>query len=218
MKYFLLLGGSLLLASAAHAQVGLRAGGNLAGYATRTDNSFRVSTGSQLGYQAGIFYRLPLGKHLSLVPEVQFSVERKHVTRSLASSNTDSPLDLSYTSRVDYVNVPLLLRFSLGRAYVELGAQGGYLVGGHEAGTLTSTSAAAGSATYSINRDVTYRYRRFDVGPTAGVGVVLPAGLGLSVRAYQGLVSLTHDSEASTGHLYRQTVQASLTYQLPGRP
>jgi hypothetical protein len=40
-------------------------------------------------------------------------------------------------------------------------------------------------------------------------------GLGLSVRAYQGVVSLTQDGEAIDGRYYRQNVQASLTYQLP---
>ena len=68
----------------------------------------------------------------------------------------------------------------------------------------------------------TSSYHLFDAGPLRrGVGVKLPAGLGL--RAYWGLTKLTaaEDYAASsrlyTGFQHRQTLQASLTYQLAAR-
>jgi hypothetical protein len=53
-------------------------------------------------------------------------------------------------------------------------------------GTITSTT---------LDGPVTDRFRRFDVGPCVGLGVNLPAGVGVSLRAYQGVVSLTQGSE-----------------------
>nr|GFD09239.1 hypothetical protein [Tanacetum cinerariifolium] len=68
----------------------------------------------------------------------------------------------------------------------------------------------------------TERYQRLDAGACVGVGVQLPAGIGLSVRAYQGLVSMDRPASylgetipGSSSKAYRQTVQGSLTYQLP---
>ena len=56
MKNKALLIGSLLVAGAAQAQVGVRAGGNLAGYRANTNNYFRNTTSSSLGGQVGVFY------------------------------------------------------------------------------------------------------------------------------------------------------------------
>jgi hypothetical protein len=76
--------------------------------------------------------------------------------------------------------------------------------------------------TRDIDRPLPDNLHRFDVGPCVGVGVKLPAGLGVSVRAYQGLVSLTPGDDATQSYPYqsslrRQTVQAALTYQLAAR-
>jgi hypothetical protein len=210
MKNSVLLLGSLLLASAAHAQVGLRAGGNVAGYRTNTNNYFRNTTSSALGGQVGVFYQLSLSKHLSLVPEVQYSVERFTLTRA----NDMMGYNAYYHTRLNYLNVPVLLRATFGPFYAEAGAQAGVLLGGRE----TGQSNLVGATTLPEGtRTVVNRYQRFDVGPSVGVGAKLPLGLGLSVRAYQGIISLTQDGEATSGRLYRQSLQASLTYQLAGK-
>lgn len=59
--------------------------------------------------------------------------------------------------------------------------------------------------------------RRFDAGACVGIGAKLPAGLGISVRAYRGLTTLNHARSVFDGEHQRQTLQASLTYQLPTR-
>jgi hypothetical protein len=73
------------------------------------------------------------------------------------------------------------------------------------------------TATQPFDQAITDSYRRFDVGPCLGVGVQLPAGLGLSVRAYRGLMTLNHERQFVDGEHQRQSLQASLTYQLPTR-
>jgi hypothetical protein len=154
---------------------------------------------------------LPLSKRLSLVPKVQFSKERMTLTR-FAPDFVDSGFQADYREQFSYLNVPVLLHYIVGPVYVEAGVQGGFLLGGHETGSVTYAGFSGG--TYSVNCEVVGRYRRFDMGPSVGMGLKLPAGVGLNVRAYQSLASLTHDVEANVAHLYRQSVQAALTFQL----
>jgi hypothetical protein len=210
MKFLLLLGGGLLLAGTAHAQVGVRVGGSLSGFKNTTSNGFRTTTGSQLGFQAGIYYQVPLGKRLALVPEVQYSNERLNVSQSSAYISGDQ-FNIALQGRYNYLNVPVLLRLTLGPVYLEAGPQASVLLGSHETGYSSFFNSGTPS---SIDRSLPDYYQRFDVGPSAGVGVKLPGGLGLNVRAYQGLISVNGDGNG-IGNFHRQTVQTSLTFQLP---
>jgi len=211
MKYLFLLGASLLVASPAHAQFGLRAGGNLLRLALADDT---LSASSRLGYQVGLFYQIPLSQRWSLVPEVQFSREREQISSSL------DRLEIKYQVRFSYLNLPVLARFTMGSVYVEAGPQFSWLVGGRGEGATTfdnTTISQIGQATTDV-------YRRFNAGPCLGLGVKLPAGLDLSVRAYQGLGnSIRQDKFLSNdtpfpyqgrSSQHRQTLQVSLAYQI----
>jgi hypothetical protein len=221
MKYYsLLLGGSLLLASPTHAQFGLRAGANTMDLRLIDVHVFTPSTSSRLGYQAGIYYQVPLGRRLTLVPEVQYSRERLTYTQTNYSLSYYLPApDRQYALWLSYLNVPVLLRVTVGRLYVEAGPQGSMLLGGRQEGFIRGRDVVTGTITSTtIDGPVTDRFRRFDVGPCVGLGVNLPVGLGVSLRAYQGVVSLTQGSEeAEAGSARRQTVQVALTYQVRGR-
>jgi len=216
------LSGGLLLAGAAQAQIGIRVGGNT-GVFTKSAPSYmeEVATQRQLGYQVGIFYQAQLSKHLSLVPEVQFSRERFSVSKNRPLF--DSQFGSDYDQSLSYLNLPILLRGSIGVFYVEAGPQLSLLVGGRAEGTelLNGGFVLHGSPIpVAIEAAATDSYHRFDAGPCVGVGVKLPAGLGIGLRAYWGLTKLTTDKGYSlydqtyTGFQHRQTLQASLAYQL----
>jgi hypothetical protein len=228
-QFLLLLSSGLLFASSAQAQFGLRAGGNSSRFpevGSGRANPGVVYAGAQssskLGYQLGVYYAQKLSPRLSLVPEVQLSREQVQVT-AFNHSLPDALYDSDYTVHTTYLNVPVLLRWKLGPVYVEAGPQASLLLGGREIGTVAVTSVGWGGYREDFDQKATDRYRRFDVGPCLGVGVQLPAGLGLSLRAYQGLLALTSATEVTyqTGTYVsgqrRQSVQASLTYQLTAR-
>jgi len=104
---------------------------------------------------------------------------------------------------------------TFGPVYVEAGPQASLLLGGRQTGSEIIYSWQSPTTTgYAIDQDVTEHNRRFDIGPCLGVGLKLPAGLGVSVRAYQGLVTLNEERSAADGKFKRQSLQASLTYQL----
>lgn len=225
-RVLLFISSSLLLAGSAQAQIGVRAGGNT-GVFTKSSPSYmeEVATHRQLGYQVGIFYQAQLSKHLSLVPEVQFSRERFSVKKNRPLY--DSQFGSEYDQSLSYLTLPILLRGSLGAFYVEAGPQLSFLVGGRAEGTelLDGGFVLHGSPAIpvAIKEAATDSYHRFDAGPCVGVGVKLPAGLGIGVRAYWGLTKLTTDKGYSVydqtyaGFQHRQTLQASFTYQLAAR-
>ncbi|RZL12568.1 MAG: PorT family protein [Hymenobacter sp.] len=214
MKYLLLLGAGLL-SRPAQAQLGLRLGGNLLHIAS--DDS--LATSSRLGYQVGLFYQVQLTQRFSLVPEVQFSGERVQVSSAEAAASPQT----AYQLRFSYLNVPVLARVELAPLYVEAGPQVSWLVGGRGEGAYTAGSNVVGR----IDQALTERYRRFDAGLCVGVGVKLPANLGLNLRLYQGLVNMVrqvgppYSVEAipyvGRSNQRRQTLQVALTYQLPNK-
>ena len=216
-RFFMVLVGNLLAASAAHAQVGLRVGGSISDLHTTDGPNVYNRAGSKAGYQLGITYQVPLNKWLALVPEVQYSDERATLAQA-SYAIFDIGFTADYRLSLHYLNVPVLVRATLGPVYVELGPQASFLAGGRRTGTLTTTSWGFGPlvTTNDVDQRVTEDYRRFDVGPCAGVGVRLPAGLGINVRAYRGLLALNRECNTFDGEYQRQTVQASLTYQLHG--
>jgi hypothetical protein len=230
MKHFLLLLGSVLLTGVAHAQVGLRAGGTLSRYTeagtVHTDYGFtyaRARSSSKLGYQLGVYYAQKLSTRLALMPELQLSREQVGVT-AINYALPDAHYDSDYTVRATYLNVPVLLRWRIGPVYVEAGPQAGILLAGREAGTVTKTTVSWGGViTQPLDQHITDSYRRFDIGPCLGVGMQLPAGIGLNLRAYQGLRDLTGVTEITyaaapyVSGQRRQALQASLTYQLTGK-
>jgi hypothetical protein len=212
----LLLASCLLLPTLTYAQFGVRAGATSASLHTphpHADPS--ATTGWRVGYHLGVFYERPLSHRLSLVPELSYSRENLELNasdyRTLATAYAGS-----YRLTRSYLTLPVLVRATAGSWYVEAGPQAAYLVGGREAGHEYHFNGGA-SYTQQVDRAATDRYKRFDVGVAVGLGVKLPAGLGLSLRAYQGLRSLALDSPAEaayTGRLLRRTLQASLSYQV----
>jgi hypothetical protein len=228
MKHFLLLLSSgLLLTGSASAQIGLRVGGNLLGFSNsgRLDGTTSVNTSTRLGYQVGVYYQAALSKRFSVVPEIQFSREQQRVTETSSPFLADASFNSDYRLNLSYLDVPVLLRASLGPVYLEAGPQLSVLVGGRGTGESTYYSWGAGTVHRNIDQAATDRYHRVDAGFCLGVGVKLPAGFGLNVRAYQGLkqfdTDYSNDSVTPIPYWsskeYRQTLQASLTYQLAAR-
>jgi hypothetical protein len=226
-RFLLLLSSGLLLTGSASAQIGVRAGGNLLGF-SKSDKlvgAGNVENHARLGYQVGVYYQAALSKRLSVVPEVQFSREQQRVTETSSLSLADASYASEYRLSLSYLNVPVLLRAALGPVYLEAGPQLSVLVGGRGTGQTEGYSWGGGYSRSVIDQAATDRYHRVDAGFCLGVGVKLPAGLGLNVRAYQGLkqfnTAYNNDSVTpipySGNKEYRQTLQASLTYQLAAR-
>jgi hypothetical protein len=217
-----LLSAGLLLSVSAHAQFGLRAGGNLSRLAIRsTQDGVSASNGARVGYEAGVFYQLPLGGGFSLVPELDFLHQSQHLLVQNYQV-IDNGFKGDYRLTRSQLSLPVLARLSRGKWYLEAGPQLTYLLDGRQTGT--ETYYGFGTFSLDVDRPATDRFRRLDAGLCVGVGLQLPAGVGVSLRAYQGLRSTSIEpdtytpySQAYSGPFYQQTLQASLTYQLSPR-
>jgi hypothetical protein len=219
MRSILLLTSGLLLAGGAQAQVGVRAGLNSATFtnkAVRTGQ--QASTNARIGYQVSVFYKQKLSEHLTLVPELQFS--RQSTNLDIEDySVADGGYVAMYKLQTSYLHLPVLLRAHVGRFFVEAGPQASLPLAANEKGTET-IGTFVGSYSQVFDRPATDQYRRFDVGVVAGLGVQLPAGLAVGVRASAGLLSLTSTQRSRPGYdgeLRSQVLQASVSYQLGPR-
>ncbi len=206
----------VLASTAAHAQFGLRAGVNYTRFATKSSSRYQnASADGRPGYNVSVFVEKPLSQHLSLLPELQFN--RQNLNLKVEDYRiSDGSYSASYRLSLSYLNLPILVRAVLGKFYLEAGPQAGLQVAAHEKGS-ESLGSIAGSRQYEFDRAATDRYRRFDVGLCVGTGVRLTARAGLGVRAYTGLLSISHGELAAYnygGRLINQSVQASLSYVL----
>ncbi|WP_324673296.1 porin family protein [Hymenobacter sp. GOD-10R] len=219
MKQLAVLFVGLFAASTAHAQLGVRVGANTGSVSAKTDEFQEVNTHNRTGYQLGAFYEKKLTERWSVVPEVQFSNQRMNM-HVVESGIADGGYEASYRLRLRYLNVPIVARATFGRFYLEAGPQVGFLINTKEKGTATYGSFL-GSYSTTFNRYATDNYHRVDLGLVAGVGVKLPAGFGLGMRGYTGLLSIAKDENTQysnfTGTLKNQVAQVSLTYQLASR-
>jgi hypothetical protein len=220
MRSLLLTLGSLLLAaSGAQAQFGVRAGLNTTTLTTKAVRTGQeASADARTSYQVGVFYEQKLSEHLAVVPELQFS--RQSANLDIEDySVADGGYAAMYKLQTSYLHLPVLLRGHVGRFFVEAGPQASLLVAAHEKGTET-IGTFVGSYSQVFDRPATDQYRRFDVGVVAGLGVQLPAGLAVSVRASTGLLSLTSTQRSRPGYdgeLRSQGLQASVSYQFGPR-
>ena len=218
---------------AAHAQLGLRVGGNVAAarelWSRNTLHTQSILPG--LGYQAGVYYHVPLGRHWALVPEVQVSHESQQLRKEGFAYDTyyypaTGYVIHDYRASFSYLTVPVMLQRRFGPVYAELGPQVSWLVGGRSSGETRLVDNYL--TREQIDQAATHFYTRLEAGFTLGVGVHLPGNWGVSIRAYQGMSSLTHDPKdyayapaitPVSGTQYRRTVQVSLTRELGrGRP
>jgi hypothetical protein len=214
-----MLAGLLLLAGGAHAQLGLRAGVNTTTIATKAvRDSQYASADAKTGYQIGVFYEHKLDARFSVLPELQFSRQRTDLQID-DNSIADGSYQATCLLQISYVHLPVLLRARFGRFYAEAGPQGSLQLAARETGD-EEIGTIIGSYRQSFDRLATDHYRRFDVGLCAGLGVQLPAGLALGLRASTGLLSLTPEQPMRRGYDGRQrsqVVQAALSYQLRPR-
>lgn len=122
--------------------------------------------------------------------------------------------------------MPVLVRRTLGPVYVEVGPQAGLLVGGRGRGETRELGGAQSYPTRErIDQAAPAYFNRVEAGVCVGVGLRLPAGWGVSLRAYQGLSPLTRDPHGyqyapqvlpPAGTEYRRVAQVALTRDLWG--
>jgi hypothetical protein len=204
MKHFILAIALLLLASQAHAQFGIKGGVNQAVLSGRVGEDATYKT----YFHAGIFYELKLIGPLSIQPEALYSLQGSQ----LKGNSTD------YKTQLNYVQVPILLKATLGPIYVEAGPQFGYLVSANEEGKVQVRNTSGNVAFRDVNQSATDNYKRNDCALCAGVGVKLGSVVRVGGRFVAGLNDI-NDAQYLQGvndpKLKNRVFQFYAAFQLP---
>lgn len=193
-----------LFLSNANAQVGLRAGVNLATLsASATEENYNdYERNSVLGYQLALAFPIKIAEKAAIQPELMYVQKGGKATYGFNNSNK-----VVVSQKLDYVELPVSLKLSLGNtsgsglgAYVLAGPYVGLALGGTTkrdftvAGATTTTE----SKVNFNNDDAAERQKRMDFGGQLGVGVSI-GSLFFDLRYSLGLNNLL-DNDANNNN------------------
>lgn len=196
---------------AAQTLPGLRVGGSYSKI-----NGISTTKGSydwQQSAHGGIFIMHKIGDKLYMQPELLYSQKgyRYEIDRKNKGVFGDT-IKYQEKNRIDYLEVPLLVKLEAKGVYVEAGPQFSFFLSGER--TETRTTNTNGTFSYHQNsRNLSRLVERVDVGFAGGLGYQFESGLGLGARFNQGFRELI-DKENWKKLI---TLQASAFYVLGKR-
>jgi hypothetical protein len=206
MKHFALAILLLLLASQAHAQLGIKGGVNQAVLSGRVGEDATYKT----YFHAGIFYEAKVLGPISIQPELLYSLQGSQLKGN--STITD------YKTQLNYIQVPILVKATLGPVYVEAGPQFGYLVSANEDGTVQVRNTSGNVAFRDVNQSSTDNYKRGEFALCAGVGLKLGSVVRVGGRFVAGLNDI-NDAQYLQGvndpKLKNRVFQFYAAFQMP---
>lgn len=214
MKKTLLLSALLFILSlsvqAQYYRYGVKAGG---GFSKAVGSDAPNSQINHLAGMHGAFvFAYEFASRLSLQSELHYS--RKGFTYNSFDRNTAPGTALAGDLRLDYAELPLLLKLQKAALFVEAGPYVGYLLNVGSKVNNVSTDPRAdppiilGSQNFS--RD---NFNSFDVGYAVGGGLMLDNGFFLNVRHTAGLRPFPKDDLTQRNLVW----QLSIGYLLPAR-
>ncbi len=173
MKKVILVFAVLLSAVAVHAQVsfGIKAGFNnstLGG-----DDADLSGKKSNTGFNFGVMAAIPISTNFVFQPEIMYSANEGMEFRPTTTSETNYNLN--------YVNIPLMLKYKSSGFYGEAGPYFGFLTSG-KVKTKTSTT--------TTETDIKDSFDGTDMGVALGTGYIMKSGLGFGVRYNMGLQNI----------------------------
>jgi hypothetical protein len=185
-----LLAGISIASAQAQIQFGVKAGAN---FATQS-GSDAVGAKTLVGFNGGVFLRLPVAPHISVQPEIMYSGQGASYD---GTGGTES-------DHAHYLNIPILLKFSHGSGfYAETGPQFGFIMSAH-----------AKQGGNSI--DIKQYYNSADFAWAFGVGYKIPMSpVGIDFRYNVGIANVEDRSTSNTtGSVRNDVLQLGLTYVL----
>lgn len=173
-----------------NAQVAFKAGVNFSNMLfEEDDNSLEdLAKNGAVKFTAGFVFILPIGDVVALQPELLFVQKGAESTYKLLGQEATNKLTYNY------LDIPLLLRFSLGDTYGE--GLGIYFNGGIYAGYAingkSETITPLGTTKTDLTFDAADDQRRLDFGLAAGGGLTL-GNLFFDLRYVHGTNNLLDD-------------------------
>jgi hypothetical protein len=156
--------------ASAHAQLafGIKGGANI----SNVNGSGVSGTNSLVGFNAGIFLKLPVASHLAIQPELFYSGQGFKVSSG----------GITTSEHENYINIPVLLKAHFAGVFIETGPQVGFLV-------------TAKANTQGVSFDNKSSFNSADFAWVAGAGVKIPmTPISLDARYSFGLSNIINNS------------------------
>jgi Outer membrane protein beta-barrel domain len=186
------------VAAFAQVSIGVKGGANFATVQSAIKLPVTPNFKSIQNYTAGIVLDIPLNRSFSVQPEVNYTTKGFgfEESRDLNVFNVPLPLGVKTKNYVNYLEMPLLLKYKIGndiaKAYIAAGPTFGYALNGEYVGTasvLVNVNAFKTPMNFSQ-----LNYQRLDIGATVGVGGEIATGnvgaLFVEARYQHGLSTL----------------------------
>jgi len=148
---------------------------------------------SNTGFNFGVTAGIPLTTHLTFQPEIMYSANEGMEFRP----NTTTEINYN----LNYVNIPLMLKYKSGHVYGEAGPYFGFLTSG------TGKSVVGAVKTES---DIKDSFDGTDMGVALGGGLEMKSGFGVGVRYNMGLQNIY---DATSPEYKNRFWQLNLTYK-----
>ena len=187
-------------------RLGLRAGlnGSTTSAGFGAGNTFK-NPSIKLGLMAGITLQAPLGGDFYLQPELLYSQEGS-LQEGIIGSVTDANYVLIFTTKLNFINVPVLLQYNKGKGfYAETGPQAGFLM----TARLRNEFPPAGlnkEADIANTKGITLNW-------VGGAGYTFASGWGAGLRYTAGLTNFYEGVNKQRVN----TLQLHLHYRLGGK-
>jgi hypothetical protein len=184
------------MAFSLQAQVAIKAGVNFSNMLfEEADNSVEdLARNGATKFTAGLSFILPLGDAVALQPEILYTQKGAETTYTVLNTSYSNKLTYSY------LDIPLLLRLSLGDTHGE--GLGIYVNGGGYVGYALSGRTESSSPLGTIERDITFDDEdgqgRVDYGWALGGGLTL-GNVFFDARYSRGINNLL-DNDANNGN------------------
>lgn len=182
---------AVLAANAQRASFGLKGGLNLA---ELSSSDKQADNGNRTGFNAGLFFHLPVAPELAIQPEVVYSTQGTKYSDGTFKHNL----------ALNYVNVPVMLQALVGRGF--------FAEAGPQIGFLTSSSNKVGDTPSDATSKSDFKNTDFALG--FGLGYSGLSGLGIGARYNLGLTNVNNSGLSS--NLKNNVLQIGLTYKLSG--
>jgi hypothetical protein len=155
----------------------------------------------KLGFHAGVFANIQVARNLALQPELLYSTKGFVVDHKTATGNQTTKAEVN--SRMNYLDLPLLVQVHTGVFYLEAGPQASLLLNQHTRGysVTTQTNSVEGiqftststSGSTSRSRE---GYKSLDMGYGVGLGIKFPNDIfSCGLRYSNSLTTILKDAK-----------------------
>ncbi len=198
------------LTAYAQTTFGLTAGLNAATISFEDEEDIDgVDKQARLGLVAGAFARIPVTPMLSVQPEILYS--QRGVKQSIEEN--DLGIEGSFTTEIDYIEVPLMLRYAIPATAtgLEIGLEAGPSFG-YRLNAGVSCSGDFEDAGCELDEEAEDEISTFDVG--AAVGASVGAGpFSVALRYTHGFTSIDDtEDEAFAVDAFNRVVSVTARY------